>query len=113
MPLGREIKSARGEEEATHGLELLALLGVEGAGLHGNDFGSGVRVVGNGGAALGAEDAVDVVARGALARPLLDGAAHDDLVLWYDGHESCFSIVIRGEESFEVGGRMLFLLTVG
>ena len=43
--------------------------------------------MGNGRAALGAEEAVDVVARGTLARVFLDGALDGELVLGDDGDE--------------------------
>ena len=87
MHLSKGETDAVGERCGTHGLEGLALLGLEGTGLDGNDFGSGIRVVGNGRAALGAEEAVDVVARGTLARVFLDGALDGELVLGDDGDE--------------------------
>lgn len=44
--------------------------------------------MGNGGATLGAEDTVDVIAGGALAGVLLDRALDFQAVLGNDGHQS-------------------------
>lgn len=79
--------SRRGRRGKTHGLEGLLDLGGESAGLEGDDLGGGVGVVGDGGAAFGAEEAPDGVAGGALALPLLDGAVDGELVLGDDGDE--------------------------
>lgn len=75
--------------EGTYRLEVLLQLGVEGTGLEGDDLGGGIGVVGDGRAALGAEEAVDDVTGRALgARVLLDGAVDGELVLGDDGDES-------------------------
>jgi len=68
-------------------LESLLQLRREGTGLQGNDLGGGIRVVGNGRAALGAEETMDIVAGRALAGPLLDGAVDGELVLGDNGNE--------------------------
>lgn len=60
---------------------------VEGAGLEGNDLGGRVRVVGDGRATLGAEDAVDGLARAAFAGPALGRALDRELVLGHDRDE--------------------------
>jgi hypothetical protein len=80
-------------------LEGLLNLGVEGAGLEGDDLGGGVGVVGNGRAAVGAEEAPDGLAGGALALPLLDGAVDGELVLGNDGDESYILLVGAGRTS--------------
>jgi hypothetical protein len=76
-------------ERETHGLQLLLVLAAEGTALEGNDRGRGVGVVGNGRAALGAEDAVDVLARGALAGVALGVAGDGELVLGDYDDEGC------------------------
>lgn len=76
--------------EPTYGLQGLLDLGVKGAALEGNDLGGRVGVVGDGAAALGAEDAVDVLAGGALASPGLGGALDGELVLGDDDDEGWF-----------------------
>jgi hypothetical protein len=74
---------------STYRLEVLLDLGVEGTSLEGNDLRGGIGVVGDGRATLGAEEAVDDIARAALgARVLLDGAVNGQLVLRDDGDES-------------------------
>lgn len=75
--------------EATDRLQLLLNLGIESAGLEGNDLGSSIGVVGDGRAALGAEEAVDGVSGGGGAGPLLDGAVDGEGGLGDDGDESC------------------------
>jgi hypothetical protein len=73
---------------STYGLELLLQLRLKGAGLEGNDLGGGIGVVGDGGTALGAEEAVDDLARGSLAAGVgLDGAVDGELVLLDDGNQ--------------------------
>ncbi len=69
------------------GLERLLDLAVERAALDGNDLGRRVRVVGDRGAALGAEEAPDALAGAALALVLLDGAVDGELVLGDDADE--------------------------
>jgi hypothetical protein len=75
--------------EATHRLQLLLDLGVQSPGLEGNDIGSSIGVVGNGRAALGAEEAMDGVSGGGGAGPLLDGTVDGEGGLGDDGDESC------------------------
>jgi hypothetical protein len=65
-------------------VQLLLNLGVEGTGLHGDDLGRRIRVVRNRGATLGAEDAIDVLARAASTLPRLDGSVDGHLVLGDD-----------------------------
>lgn len=74
----------------THRLQGLLDLGVEGAALERDDLRGRIRVVGDRGAALGAEDAVDGVARGALAGPGLGRAVDLELVLGDDADEGLF-----------------------
>ena len=69
------------------GLERLLDLAVERAALDGDDLGRRVRVVGDRGAALGAEEAPDALAGAALALVLLDGAVDGELVLGDDADE--------------------------
>jgi hypothetical protein len=64
------------------GLERLLDLGVERAALERDDLGRRVRVVGDRGAALGAEEAPDALAGAALALVLLDRTVDGELVLW-------------------------------
>jgi hypothetical protein len=71
----------------TYRLQRLLDLGVEGAALECDDGRGGVRVVGDGRAALLAEPAPDRIARGALALPFLDGAVGRELVLEDDADE--------------------------
>lgn len=58
--------------------------------------------MGDGAAALGAEDAVDGLAGGALARPGLGGAVDGELVLGDDG-----------DEGWEEGVRSVFVPGLG
>lgn len=88
----------------THRLQVLLDLSVKGAGLEGDDLRGGVGVVGDGGAALGAEDAVDVVARRALAGVLLGGAVDGELRLGDDGDEGCVSRSVLGQLPLLRGG---------
>lgn len=74
---------------STYGLEVLALLVVEAAALESNDLWGSVGVVGNGRAALRAKEAVDGLARGSGARPLLDGAVDGQGILGDNDDESC------------------------
>lgn len=85
MPLIR----GNGGRAGTHGLEVLLELGVKGTTLERNDLRGGVRVVGDGRAALGAEEAVDGVAGGAHAGPLLHGAVDGELILGNDDDQGC------------------------
>ena len=72
---------------ATYGLQSLLNLRVQGTGLEGDDLGRGIGVVGDRRATLGAEDAVDGVAGGALASPALGGAVDGQLVLGDDRNQ--------------------------
>lgn len=64
------------------GLESLLQLSLKGASLEGDDLGGGVGIVGNGRTALGAEETVDNLARGALGSGVgLDWAIESELVL--------------------------------
>lgn len=73
----------------TYRLQGLLCLDLKRAALHGDDIGGGVRVVGDGRPALAAEDAVDGVARRALAGPAFGGARDGHLVLLADEDEGC------------------------
>ena len=99
----------------TYGLEVLLDLGVKGAGLEGNDLGGGVGVVGDGGAAVGAEEAPDGLAGGALVLVLLDGPVDGELVLGDDGDErvgaaglalAVVAVVVAREEGLVDVGRV-------
>lgn len=72
---------------STHRLQGLLDLLVESSALDGDDVGRGVWVVGDGRAALAAEDAVDVLPRGALTGPALGGPGDGQLVLEDDADE--------------------------
>lgn len=76
-------------ETITHRLQVLLQLRVQSTGLEGNDLRSSIGVMSNGGAALGAEKAMDVFPRGAFAGPFLDGAFDGELVFGDDGDEGC------------------------
>ena len=65
----------------TYGLQVLLDLSVQGASLDGNDFRSCIRVVGDRGTTLRAEDTVDGEAGGTLSSPALGGALDSQLVL--------------------------------
>lgn len=82
-------------ETITYRLQVLLQFRVQSTGLEGNDLGSSIGVMGNGGAALGAEKAMDVFPRGAFAGPFLDGAFDGELVFGDDGDEGC-SLVSEG-----------------
>lgn len=71
----------------THRLEVLLNLRIQGAGLEGDDVRGALRVVGDGAAALGAEDAVDGLARGSDAGPRFGRSLDGELVLGDDGDE--------------------------
>lgn len=71
----------------TYRLQGLLDLSVQGSGLDGNDLGGGIGVVGNGGATLGAEDAVDGVAGRALTGPALGRSVDGQLVLGENGDQ--------------------------
>lgn len=60
--------------DSTYRLESLLDLRVQSTRLQRNDLGGRIRVMGNGRATLGAEDAVNGVAGAALASPALGGA---------------------------------------
>lgn len=73
----------------THRLEVLLDLGIESTGLQSDDLRGGIRVVGDGRTALGAEESVDSVAGGALGAGVgLDGAVDGELVLLDNSNES-------------------------
>jgi hypothetical protein len=69
------------------GLEGLLDLGGEGTSLQSDDLGSGIGVVSDGRATVGAEEAVHVIAGATLASPLLDGAVDGQLILENDGDQ--------------------------
>jgi hypothetical protein len=87
FPLQWEANAAKKTCCRTYGLQLLLDLGVESTALESDDRRGRVRVVGDRGAALGAEDAVDGLARGAHARPALCGTVHRQLILEDDADE--------------------------
>lgn len=68
-------------------LQVLLDLGVERAGLDGDDLGGRVGVVGDGAAAVAAEPAPDAVAAAAFALPLLQGTVDGELILGNDCDE--------------------------
>jgi hypothetical protein len=95
---GGQVEKQKAESRRTRGrggacmayrLQVLLELGVKGTGLEGDDLGSGIRVVGDGRSALGAEETVDGLAGRSHAAPLLDGAVDGELVFRDDGDESC------------------------
>lgn len=69
-------------------LQGLLNLGIESTSLEGDDLGGSRRIVGDGRAALGAEDSVDGISGVGLAGPCLDGAVDGQLVFGNDGDES-------------------------
>ena len=71
----------------TYRLQVLLDLGVQGAGLEGNDLRGRIRVVGNGRAALRAEDPVNLVTGSTRASVALGGSLDGQLVLGDDGDE--------------------------
>ena len=71
----------------TYRLERLLDVSIQGTGFQGDDLRGRVGVVGNGGATLGAEDAVDGVAGTTLAGPALGGTVDGQLVLGDDGDQ--------------------------
>jgi hypothetical protein len=88
-------------------LEVLLEFSVEGTGLESNDTRGGIGVVGDGGAALGAEEAPDRLAGGAFTLPLLDGAFDGEDLLGDDADErvgrtalalAVVAVVVAGEE---------------
>lgn len=74
--------------ECTYRLQGLLDLSVQSTGLQSDNLRGRIGVVGNGRATLGAEDAVDGVARATLARPGLGGAGDGQSGLGNDGDES-------------------------
>lgn len=72
----------------THRLEVLLDLRVECPSLYGDDLGCGIRIMSDGGSALGAEETPDCIAGRARALPLLDGSVDGQLLLGNDGDES-------------------------
>lgn len=66
---------------ATYGLQGLLDLSIQGTGLERDDLWSGIGVVGDRRATIGAEEAVDSFARRADTRPFLNGAVDSQLVL--------------------------------
>lgn len=85
----REERGKGGTKKNTHGLEVLLDLGVQGTSLERNDLRSRIGVVGDGRAAVGAEQAPDRLSGAARALPLLDRTLDGQLVLGDDGDESC------------------------
>jgi hypothetical protein len=71
----------------TYRLQGLLDLSVQGSSLDGNDLGGGIGVMSNGGATLGAEDAVDSVTGRALTGPALGRSVDGQLVLGDDGDQ--------------------------
>jgi hypothetical protein len=71
----------------TYRLQGLLDLSIQSAGLEGNDLGSSIRVMSNGGTTLRAEDAVNSMAGRALASPALDGAGDIQLFLGDNSNE--------------------------
>jgi len=78
----------RERKKGTYRLQPLLDLAVQRPALN-RDDGSGFGVVSDGGAALGAEPAVDGVSGVGDALPLLDGAVGGELVLGDDDYEGC------------------------
>lgn len=78
---------AMGMNKGAYRLQGLLDLRVQSTGLEGNDRRSGVRVVGNGRAALGAEETVDRVAGSTVAGVLFDGAVDGQDIFGDDGDE--------------------------
>lgn len=72
----------------TYRLQVLLDLGVQSTSLQSDDLGGSIGVVSNGGATLRAEDAVDGMARRALARPGLGGTVDGQSGLGDDGDQS-------------------------
>jgi hypothetical protein len=72
---------------STYRLEVLLVLDAQGATRQSNDRGRGIGVVGDWRAAVGAEDAVDVLSGRALASPALGGAFDGQLVLGDNDNE--------------------------
>lgn len=72
----------------TNRLQELLNLAIESAGFENANGSVTCRLVGDGRAALGAEESVDIVSRVGLAGPLLDGAVDGQLVPGDDGDES-------------------------
>lgn len=70
------------------GLQRLLDIGRESTGLQGDDLRSGIGIVGDGGATLRAEDAVDGVAGATLTSPALGGAVEGQLILGDNSDES-------------------------
>jgi hypothetical protein len=71
------------------GLEGLLDLGRQGTRLQSDDFGGGIRVVGDGRTTVGAEEAVHIIAGATLASPLLDRAVDGQLILEDDCNQGC------------------------
>lgn len=78
-------------EETSHRLQGLLDLRVQGPRLDGDNLRRRIRVVGNGRVTLGAEDAVDGLARAADAGPALGRPVQGELVLGDDSDEGCRS----------------------
>lgn len=72
---------------STYRLQGLLDFRVQGTRLDGDDLGSGLGVMSNGRAAIGAEDPMDRMTRGALSSPALDWALDGQLGLGHDSDE--------------------------
>lgn len=79
-------------EYYTYGLQGLLDLSAQGTGLESDDLGSGIGIVSDRRATLRAENAVDSVAGGALARPLLGRTVDGQLVLGNDRDQSYLGV---------------------
>lgn len=75
--------------QATYGFQCLLDLSVESTGLEGDNRGRGLGVMGDGRAALAAEDTVDRLARRAIAGVGLGRTVQFQKVLGDDGDEGC------------------------
>lgn len=77
------------KNKRTYWLQSLLDLGIQSTGLDGDDGRGRIRIMGNGGAALGAEDAMHGLARRSLACPALGGTVDGEFVLEDYGNQSC------------------------
>lgn len=86
---GQNDRNERGKKK-THRLQSLLVRLAKRAALERDDGRRGLGVVGDGRPALGAEDAVDGLARGAVLGEALGRARDGQLVLGDDDYEGCF-----------------------
>lgn len=104
----------------THRLQVLLDFRVQSTSLQSDDLRGRIGVVGDGRAALGAEDAVDGMARRALAGPGLGGTVDGQSGLRDDGDESypmlaielCVCLVQDGERTVGRAALTLAVITV-